>query len=296
MIAGIETGGTKVICAVAEVDNPHVLVDVLEMPTTTPADVGTKMRAFLDRWDGEERLVVGFASFGPLDLDRRSHTFETITATTKPGWSGTALRPLIGENREMILVSDVTGAGIGEYAYGAARGVDSVAYVTVGTGVGVGVVVDGHPASVSTHPEMGHISVRRHPDDDFDGACPFHGACIEGLASGPAMAKRWGKPTRGLGSARAQAVDLEAYYLGQLLATVSYALVPQRVVLGGGVLKIPGMLEATRHATHREIGGALGVSHPSSAANYIQAPELGDLAGVHGALHLAATRTLTPTV
>lgn len=292
MIAGIETGGTKVICAVAADDSPHTLVDVIEMPTTTPTEVGQNIRAFLERWEGEERLTVGLASFGPLDLDRHSPTFASITATTKPGWSGTALRPLVGEGRDIVLVSDVTGAAIGEGQLGAARGVEAAAYVTVGTGVGVGAVVGGRPMSASSHPEMGHISIRRHPDDSFQGVCPFHGACIEGLASGPAMAKRWGKSTHDLGGSRAAAVELEAYYLGQLLATVSYALVPQRVILGGGVLKIPGMLDAARLATHREINGALGPQHPTGAANYIEAPELGDLAGVHGALHLAASHAL----
>lgn len=294
MIAGIETGGTKVICAVATEDDPHTLVDVTEMPTTTPAEVGLKIRAFLDRWQAADRMAVGVASFGPLDLDRHSPTFESITATTKPGWSGTSLRPLIGDGRDIILVSDVTGAAIGEGELGAARGLDAAAYVTVGTGVGVGAVVGGRPMSASTHPEMGHISVRRHPDDSFDGVCPFHGACIEGLASGPAMAQRWGKPTQDLGDALGDALELEAYYLGQLLATVSYALVPQRVILGGGVLKIPGMLDAARSATRREINGALGPSHPTGATNYIEAPALGDFSGVHGALHLAATHTLTP--
>lgn len=296
MIAGIETGGTKVICAVAEDNSPHTLIDVIEMPTTTPVEVGLQIRTFLERWEDNTPMNVGLASFGPLDLDRNSPTFESITATTKPGWSGTALRPLIGENRRLTLVSDVTGAAIGESQLGAARGVEITAYVTVGTGVGVGVVVEGQPLSASSHPEMGHVPVRRHADDHFGGVCPFHGACIEGLASGPAMAKRWGTSTQNLGDWREKAVELEAYYLGQLLATVSYSLVPERVILGGGVLKIPGMLDATRLATRREINGALGEQHHSGASDYIAAPALGDLAGVHGGLHLASAHILTPTI
>jgi fructokinase len=291
VIAGIETGGTKIICAVAEEATPSELVEVIEFPTTTPEAAGERIRAFLG--DREERIdTVGVASFGPLDLDPSSQGRGRITATTKPGWAGTSLAELVGTHRSMTLVSDVTGAAIGEAAYGAASGVADVAYVTVGTGIGVGAILSGTPVSGVGHPEMGHLPVRRHPDDDFPGVCPFHGDCVEGLASGPAMAARWRRPTRSLGASHARAVEIEASYLGQLLATVLYSLVPQRIVLGGGVLKIDGMRAAARASMLREVNGALGTGHPSNAVEaFVVGPGLGDHSGVLGALHLARAGT-----
>ena len=292
MIAGIETGGTKIICAVADEATPGELVEVIEFPTSTPEAAGERIRAFLG--NREDRVdSVGVASFGPLDLDPSSPGRGHITATTKPGWAGVSLSELIGPRRSMSLVSDVTGAAIGEAAYGAARGVADVAYVTVGTGIGVGAILSGAPVSGVGHPEMGHLPVRRHPDDDFPGVCPFHGDCVEGLASGPAMAARWRRPTRSLGADHARAVEIESSYLGQLLATVLYSMVPQRIVLGGGVLKIDGMLDGARAAMHREINGALGSTHPSNELKaFVVAPGLGDHSGVLGALHLAHAGTL----
>ncbi|GAA1824512.1 ROK family protein [Agromyces salentinus] len=287
MIAGIETGGTKIICAVAEEATPSRLVEVIEFPTGAPDGAGERIRAFLGE-RGRRVDAVGVASFGPLDLDPSSPGRGRITATTKPGWAGTSLAELIGPHRSMTLVSDVTGAAIGESAYGAASGVSDVAYVTVGTGIGVGAILSGTPVSGVGHPEMGHLPVRRHPDDDFPGVCPFHGDCVEGLASGPAMAARWSRSTRALGADHARAVQIESSYLGQLLATVLYSLVPQRIVLGGGVLKIEGMLTGARAAMRREVNGALGAGHPSTEVDaFVVAPALGDHSGVLGALHLA---------
>lgn len=287
MIAGVETGGTKIICGLAENSAPSVLIDVIELPTSTPAVAGVRIREFLDaRVDRID--AVGIASFGPLDLNPASPGFGSITATTKPGWGHTGLSELIG-GRPMTLVSDVTGAALGEAAYGAATGLTDAAYVTVGTGIGVGALLSGRPVSATGHPELGHLPVRRHPDDDFPGVCPFHGDCIEGLASGPAMSARWKRPTRSLESDHPRAVTLEAYYLGQLLATVVYSLVPQRIVLGGGVLKIEGMLTAARMAMVQEINGALGSAHPATEPDtYVVPPQLGDHSGVLGALHLAS--------
>ncbi|GAA1511466.1 fructokinase [Agromyces terreus] len=289
MIAGVETGGTKIICGVADAAAPDLLVDVVEFPTTTPIESGERIRGYLEHW-GDRIDRVGVASFGPLDLDPGSPTFGSITTTPKPGWASTPVSELIGAGRRMALVSDVTGAAIGEAAHGAATGVDDVAYVTVGTGIGVGAILAGAPVSRVGHPEMGHLPVRRHPDDRFAGVCPFHGDCIEGLASGPAMAARWGRPTRALGSDRTAAVELESYYLGQLLASVLYSLVPQRIVIGGGVLKVESMLAGTRAAMLRELNGALGADHASTDADaFVVPPRLGDHSGVLGALHLAAS-------
>jgi fructokinase len=289
VIAGVETGGTKIVCAVAEASRPHELIDTVEIPTTTPAESGTRVRSFLDRWDAERGIeAVGVASFGPVELDPASPRYRSIVATPKAGWSDTRIVDLIGDGRRFAVVSDVTGSALGEAESGAGRGLTDLAYVTVGTGVGVGAIIHGMPVSATGHPEMGHLMVRRHPSDQFEGSCPFHGDCLEGLASGPAMSARWGRSTKDLGEVAAEAVQIEAHYLGQLLTTIVYALVPQRIVVGGGALKIPGLLDAARAALVREINGALGPEHRSSSPEeFVVRPELGDLAGVTGALALA---------
>jgi len=287
LIAGVETGGTKVVAAVARADEPGRIVDEIEIPTTTPDEVGSRVRAFLGRHAGVQH--VGIAAFGPVDLDPDSPAYGSVTSTPKPGWSGARLADLV-DGRPHTIVSDVTGAALGEHARGALVGIPDSAYITIGTGVGVGALVDGRPFSDTAHPELGHIAMRRHPDDDFDGVCPFHGGdCVEGLAAGPAIAERWGRPTRELGDVLDRAVAVEAWYLGQLVATVTYAYRPQRIVIGGGATKIPGLLDAVREASVREIRGALGAGHPSNQLDtYLVPPALGDRAGVIGALHLAA--------
>ncbi|GAA2000992.1 ROK family protein [Microbacterium ulmi] len=297
MIAGVETGGTKIIAAIAADETPDAIEDLIEIATTTPDDAAARLRGFLDSRGSDAPRHVGVAAFGPLDLDPLSPTFGFITATPKPGWSGTSLPDLLGPERSLSFVSDVTGAALGEGALGATAGVRDSAYVTVGTGIGVGALVARRPISEISHPELGHIAVRRHPHDRFRGVCPFHEDCAEGLASGPAIAARWGRPTRELGADLERAAELEAFYLAQLLAAVTYAYRPERIVLGGGATKIPGVLEATRGALVPEINGALGDEHPSRDPRiFIVPPLLGDLSGVHGALQLAAVsaRSVAP--
>ncbi|MEZ3160735.1 ROK family protein [Microbacterium sp. BWT-B31] len=290
LIAGVETGGTKTVAAVAAQGEPGTILAEVEVPTTTPDEVGARLREFL-RSHGDIARV-GVAAFGPLDLDPASPAFGTVVATPKPGWSGVDLAALIGR-RPVAIVSDVTGAALGEAAAGATAGVRDSAYITVGTGIGVGVLLGGRPFSGTSHPELGHISMRRHPGDAFCGACPFHGGdCVEGLAAGPAVSARWGRPSHDLGVDLDRAVEFEAFYLAQLIATVSYAYRPQRIVLGGGAMKIPGLLDAVREASVRELRGALGAGHPSNdPEHYLVRPALGDRSGVTGALRLAATQT-----
>jgi len=287
LIAGVETGGTKVVAAVGRADDPGRVVEEIEIPTTTPEEVASRIRTFLDRHAAVQH--VGIAAFGPVDIDPDSPGFGSITSTPKPGWTGAPLADLVG-GRPHTIVSDVTGAALGEHVHGATVGIPDSAYITIGTGVGVGALVAGRPFSRTAHPELGHIAMRRHAEDDFTGVCPFHGGdCVEGLASGPAISERWGRPTRDLGDLLDRAVDLEAWYLGQLVATVTYAYRPRRIVIGGGAMKIPGLLDAVREASAREIRGALGVEHPSNRPDaYLVPPGLGDRAGVIGALHLAA--------
>lgn len=300
MIAGIETGGTKVICAVAETADPGIIVDRLRIPTTSPGETLGAVRSFLNRWAASGTLeAVGLAAFGPVTVDRASPSYGWITSTPKAGWRNTDIpRALgLGDSVPLHVVTDVTGSAVGEQRSGAGSGFRHVAYVTVGTGIGAGFAADGVPFLKRSHPEMGHLLVRRYPGDDFPGTCPFHGDCIEGLASGPAILARWGLPGEQLGALSGEAVPMLAYYLAQLLAAVTYAVAPDRIILGGGVLQMPGLLQATRERLAEVIGGALdqhSLTRPDSG--YVCSPALADLAGVQGALFLAhdLVRTRTP--
>jgi fructokinase len=183
--------------------------------------------------------------------------------------------------------TDVNGAALGEGRWGAARGLDSFVYVTVGTGIGGGAVVGGAPVHGLPHPEMGHVSVSRLPGDDFPGICPFHGDCLEGMACGPAIAARWGRPAEELrGDDLRRAVDVEAHYLAAGLRNVVYALAPERIVLGGGVAGLPGLLPSLRARLAGALAGYPGLPEHGGDA-FVVPPGLGGAAGAAGALALA---------
>ncbi|MEU0555516.1 ROK family protein [Dactylosporangium sp. NPDC006015] len=285
LFGGVEAGGTKVVCAVGV--GPDAVVDRTTIPTTSPGETLDRVIAYFraQRAAGRDIAALGVASFGPLDL-----ASGRITTTPKPGWGGTdlvgALRRGLGV--PVALDTDVNGAAYGEHRWGAGRGQGTVVYVTVGTGIGGGAVVDGRPLHGLLHPEMGHLHVQRHPGDDFAGTCPFHGDCVEGLASGPAIARRAGRPAHDLGPLLSRTVALEAHYLSQLMTSILYLLMPHRIVVGGGVLNIPGLLDAVRAATADRLGKALdAVPATADLSTYIVPPGLGGLSGVLGALGLA---------
>lgn len=286
--AGIEAGGTKFVCAVGT--GPDDLLDSTVVPTTTPAETLARVRAFIDRpRDGVRVGRVGVASFGPLDLRPGSPRYGRITTTPKPGWAGTDLLGAVGGwvDGPVVLDTDVNGAAVGEHRWGAARGVASSAYLTVGTGIGGGAVVGGRVLGGQVHPEMGHLHVQRHPDDGFAGSCPFHGDCLEGLASGPAIRARVGRPAHDLGAELPRVVATEAWYLAQLVTTVALVLSPERVVLGGGVLGMPGLMAAVRVAVLDRLAGALdGTPVADDVGSWLVRPRLGSMSGVLGAIAL----------
>ncbi|WP_380169648.1 ROK family protein [Jannaschia sp. R86511] len=292
--AGIEAGGTKFVCAIGT--GPDDVVDSVVVPTTTPRETLARVRAFFDAPRQDVRVQrAGIASFGPLDLRPTSPTYGRITTTPKPGWAGT---DLLGSVRSWFEVptrldTDVNGAAYGEHCWGAARDVDSSAYLTVGTGVGGGAVVHGRVLGGQLHPEMGHLHVTRHPDDDFAGSCPFHGDCLEGLASGPAIRARTGRAAHDLGDQVDHVVALEAWYLAQLVTAVALVVAPERVVIGGGVLGLPGLLPAIRRGVLDRLDGALdGTPVAEDVDAYLVAPQLGSMSGVLGAI--AMTRPDAP--
>ena len=290
LFGGVEAGGTKIVCAVGV--GPDRLLDRTTIPTTTPAETLARVVEYFrrQRAAGRDIAALGVASFGPLDLAVDSDTFGHITTTTKPGWAGTDLVGTLrrGLDVPIALDTDVNGAAYGEHRWGAGRGNDTVAYVTVGTGIGGGAIVRGMPLHGLLHPEMGHLHVQRHPADDFAGWCPFHGDCLEGLASGPAIERRVGRAAVDLGAAHQDTVLIEAHYLAQLMTSLIYMLMPHRIVIGGGVLNLTGLIEAVRAATTVRLGGALdAVPMTGRMDEYIVEPGLGALSGVLGALGLA---------
>ena len=288
MYIGIEAGGTKFVCGAGT--GPDDLTDIAIFPTTTPDETLARACAFVaDHVQGLQ--AVGVASFGPVDLHGESDTYGFITSTPKPDWTTV---DVVGHRRQAADVpvgfdTDVNGAALAEATWGAAADVSSCVYVTVGTGVGGGAMVDGQLLHGLLHPEMGHLQAVRHPDDGFPGHCPFHGDCIEGMAAGPAMQERWGEPAQDLtGDDRRRAVEIEAYYLAQLAAAVTYILSPERLVFGGGVMRLDGLLDGLRSQLLERLGGYLQVPEITDhVEDYVVAPALGDRAGVLGAVALA---------
>lgn len=279
---GIEAGGTKFVCAVGT--GPDDITDRVRIPTTTPEEtLGAVARYFSDRpVDG-----VGIATFGPVETRRSRPEYGQITTTPKPGWQGA---DLIGAVRSVLDVpvtvdTDVNGAALAEARWGAGRGLRNVLYVTVGTGLGGGAAIDGRPLAGLVHPEMGHVSVERRVGDDFPGVCPYHGDCLEGMASGPAMNARWGRPAEELGPQLDEALAVESHYLAAGFRQFVFTLAPEVIVMGGGVSHLPGIHRAVnQRLVEQMVGYAV---QPEHSDGFVVPPGLGDDAGIAGALALA---------
>jgi len=247
VFAAIEAGGTKFLCAVASADG-HVLAQQ-RIATVAPDETFAAVASFYDR----QREILGpvaaagVASFGPLDLDHASSSLGRLTTTPKPGWSGVDMRGRVAAivRAPVVIDTDVNCAGLAEARYGAGQGLDRLCYVTVGTGIGIGVIEHGRPMGGVGHSEAGHMRVAPAAGDDFAGTCPFHGDCLEGLACGPAIAARWGKPAEELGEDHPAWV-MQAHYLAALSVNLTYLLRPERIILGGGVMAHPALHDAVR--------------------------------------------------
>jgi len=286
----VEAGGTKFVCAIG--DESGSLLKEARFPTQDPASTLARMRLFLRNGCEEFGPLagVGVGSFGPVQLDRRGAHYGCITRTPKPGWSGTEI--IGGLERDFSCAvgfdTDVNAAALAEHRWGAAQDVHNLVYVTVGTGIGGGVLIDGKPIHGLMHPELGHLRPRRHPlDGGFPGICPFHGDCLEGVASGPAIQARSGASLRDLDASHVQ-WELEADYLGQLCAQLVLSLSPQRIVMGGGVMEQSRLLGPIRRRMDHWLGGYIDRKEVlSDDPGYIVTPGLGGRAGVLGALALA---------
>ena len=282
--AAVEAGGTKVRVAITE--GREIVADTT-IPTTTPDETLAATVGFIHDWG--EVAAAGVACFGPLDLDEASPGYGSITATPKPGWSNVPVREVLETELRVptAIDLDVGGAALGEWHWGAAQNLDHFIYITVGTGVGAGLFVAGAVHHGMGHPEMGHIPVERVPGDEYPGGCPFHGACLEGMASGPAIADRWGAPADQL-TDRSEVWNLEAAYLAQALRTFTYVAAPQRILLGGGVMRRAGLIELTRTELAAQLGDYVTSDRlRGSLDEYLVAPAFGQDAGLIGAIALA---------
>jgi fructokinase len=273
---GIEAGGTKWLCAVGTGPDD---VEIVTFPTTTPEETIGRAVGFFERTGDVD--AIGIGCFGPVDLDPKSPQWGHITTTPKPGWADTDVAGPVGTviAGPVAFETDVGAAALGEQRWGAGRGSPVFCYVTVGTGIGGAAVVDGRVLHGARHAEMGHQRIPHHPDDPFPGACPFHGDCWEGLASGPAMMARWGRPGAELADDH-PSWDLEAGYLAAGLANIAVVLSVPRFVLGGGVAGHPGLAERVEAG----VGALLAGYVPPPT---VVSPALGPRAGVLGALVLA---------
>ncbi|MDF2723784.1 MAG: fructokinase [Paenibacillus sp.] len=289
ILGAVEAGGTKFVCGIGT-ETGEVL-DRVSFPTEKPHET---VRKVVDYFQDKRIEALGVGSFGPIDPNKTSPTYGYVTSTPKPHWGNF---PFLAELQRFLTIpigfdTDCNIAALGELTWGAAQGVSDCLYITVGTGIGAGAIVNGEQLHGLTHPEMGHILVRRHERDGFAGNCPYHGDCLEGMAAGPAIEKRWGVKGSELPDGH-DAWEFEAYYLAQAIVNFTLTLSPQKIVIGGGVMKQRQLFPLVRSKVVELLNGY--VAHEQITQDidsYIVPPGLGDNAGLCGALALAH-RTLS---
>lgn len=297
LIGGIEAGGTKMVCALGEVDTisldergairaePVQILERIQIPTEAPAKTLPRM---IDFFAGKGIEALGIGCFGPVDLNRNSDTYGYITKTPKAGWADCNI---VGTFQKALGVpvgfdTDVNAAVLGEVTWGAAKDCETAIYITIGTGVGVGVYCNGGLLHGLVHPEAGHILLQRHPKDTYEGNCPFHANCLEGLASGSAVSARWGKPAAELADCK-EVWEMEAYYIAQAITNYTLTYSPQKVILWGGIMHQTQLFPMVQSKVQELLGGY--VNHPlikERISEYIVAPALGENPGIMGAFGL----------
>ena len=272
------------ICALGREDGS--VLESVSIPTTEPARC---MPQILEFFQGRGIDALGVGCFGLLDLDRNSQTYGCITTTPKLRWRNYPIMRCLQDalGVPVGIDTDVNAAALAEATWGCSRGLGCSIYITVGTGIGVGIIVDGKPHHGMIHPECGHIPVNRRSDDPMvRGVCPYHGSCLEGLACGPAIESRWGRSPAELADCEA-VWALEAYYLGQALCSYIYTISPERIVLGGGVMNQQQLLPLIRAEVNRQLGGYIKGKGLNDLDSYIVSSSLGGRQGIMGCLRLA---------
>lgn len=289
LYGGVETGGTWCVCAIGR--GPGEIVAEEQFRTSDPESTLAQIVEFFRRHPGA--AAVGIGSFGPVDLNPRSATWGYVTTTPKPGWQHVAVASVIRDRLGVPVVfdTDVSAAAVGEHRWGAGRGANSICYLTVGTGIGGALLLDGRPWHGLVHPEVGHLRIPHdRARDPFEGSCPVHGDCWEGLASGKAISSRWGCRPEELPDDHA-AWALEAEYLALGILAIVMVASPQRVIVGGGVMERARLLDAIRSRLRGLVAGYLETPLlGEQVGSFVVEPELGDRAGVLGAIALASDR------
>lgn len=284
LYGALEAGGTKMVCAVG--DENGTILEQVSFPTTTPEETVPPMIAYFKEKNIQS---LGIACFGPVDLNKKSSTYGSITTTPKLPWRN---YNIVGAFQEALHIpvgfdTDVNGSALGECTWGCTQNVDTSIYITVGTGIGVGVIVDGKPLHGMLHPEAGHVAMIRHPQDAaFHCNCPAHKSCFEGLASGPSIEKRWGKKAIELKDCE-EVWEMEAYYIGQALVDYILTLSPEKIILGGGVMHQTQLFPMIREEVKKQLNGYLHTEQLDDLEHYIVPASLHDDQGIMGAIKLA---------
>ncbi len=281
-IGALEAGGTKMVCAIGTEQGE--ILDRIEIKTETPEITMPKIVDYFKQFDIE---ALGIGCFGPIDIHKSSETYGFITMTPKIPWIN---YNIVGTLEEALGVkvgfdTDVNGSALGEATWGITRGYENSMYITIGTGIGAGVISEGRLLHGMLHPEVGHIQMKQHPKDTFEGVCPYHGTCFEGMAAGPAIEKRWGKKAFEL-SDKMEVWEIEAYYIAQALVDYTLVLSPERIVLGGGVMKQTHLLPLVHEEFKRQMAGYIQTKRLEKIEEFIVLASLNDDQGILGAIQL----------
>ena len=284
MIFGaLEAGGTKMVCAIGN-ENGTIL-DQVSIPTLEPKDTIPKIIS----WFSDKNIAaLGIGSFGPVDVNPESKSYGFILDTPKLAWKQFDLVGSIQKelNVPIGLDTDVNGSCLGEMTFGCAKGLDCVIYLTIGTGIGAGIGINGRLLHGMLHPEAGHILMAPHPNDNYQGKCPYHGTCLEGMAAGPAIEDRWGKKAYELVD-KQEVWEIEAYYIAQALANYILTLSPQKIILGGGVMHQEQLFPMIRSMVTKLLAGYLNTKELANMDEYIVPSSLQDNQGIMGCIQLA---------
>ncbi len=281
-LGALEAGGTKMVCAIG--DEKGNILEQISIPTETPEITIPKLLSF---YEGKEIEALGIGCFGPIDVNRKSDTYGYITTTPKLAWQNYNIAGAFKEALDVPVGfdTDVNGSALGEYTWGIARGLNSCVYMTVGTGVGIGIISEGRLVHGMLHPEGGHMLLSRSREDTYQGFCPFHENCLEGLAAGPAIEGRWGKKAVELAGEQ-KVWELEAEYIAQALVNLTCILSPERIILGGGVMHQMQLFPMIRSRFRQLLNGYLKTKELEDLDTFIVPQSLDDKQGIMGALKL----------
>ena len=284
MIYGaLEAGGTKMVCAIGTEDGK--IIEQTSIPTVSPEETIPKI---IDWFRDKEISALGIAAFGPIDLNRNSETYGSFTTTPKLKWAN---YNIVKAMKDALSVpvgfdTDVNGSLLGEITYGQAKGLKDAVYITIGTGIGGGVMSNGKLVHGMLHPELGHMKMVAFPGDDYKGHCPYHGTCLEGMAAGPAIEDRWGKKGIELKD-DTKVWEMEAYYIAQALTNIILVMSPQMIILGGGVMHQTQLFPLIREKTKEMLNGYIKTSEIADMDHYIVPASLNDDQGIMGCIKLA---------